>query len=602
MNILGVTIGECASAAIYSDGRVLAAVSEERFERVKEHSGFPAKSVEFCLQQVGLTAADLDQVAVVSLRVKQFTSLIQRRSTFKIEDYLKEFYEFWRPNIYEGKKIAYLDVFGDRIRDDVYSPTVKKMILDAHPEEGPDANRAIRRQIVREHIDIADDKIEFFDHHTCHSYYGRFGTPETAKGRKLVLTMDSFGDGTNATAAIFDGDTRDEVFRTADCTLGRMWQYVTLLSGMKPHEHEYKMMGLAPYAPDFLTDKAYQVFKKTMHVDGIGFGFYETPTDYYEYFRNALEGIRFDGIAGGLQRYTEEILSEWITNMVKHTGVSDVIFSGGVAMNIKANQIISELPDVTTFEVPASPDDHTLAVGICYYSAAENGIKSEYMPTVYQGPPVSAESTARVVSATSSREGVFTIKQKSTADDIAERLAAGKIIGRCAGRMELGARSLGNRSILADPRRPDMVARINHAIKMRDFWMPFAPVVMEEEAERLLQFDGGHPYSPFMMVGYPSNPDHHDDMQAGLHAFDKTCRPQILRRQDNPEYWDILQAFKQRTGIGCLVNTSFNLHGEPIVLDAEDAARVFELSSLDGLLLDDTYIEKCEPGATRVES
>lgn len=601
MNILSVTIGECASAAVYSGDRVLAAVSEERFERVKEHSGFPAKSVEYCLDEAGLRASDLDLIAVVSLRVKQFTSLIQRRSTFKIEDYLKEFYEFWRPNIYEGENVAYFDVFGNRVLDNVYSPAVKQMILDAHPEEGPEANQAIRRAIIKEHLDVTDDKIKFFDHHTGHSYYGRFGTPQTIEGRKLVLTMDSFGDGTNATAAIFDGDHREEIYRTADCTLGRMWQYVTLLSGMKPHEHEYKMMGLAPYAPDFLTEKAYNIFKKTLYVNGIDFAFHEKPTDYYEYFRIALEGIRFDGIAGGLQRYTEEILSEWITNVVRHTGVSDVIFSGGVAMNIKANQIISDLPEISSFEVPASPDDHTLAVGTCYYAATEAKKKSAYMPTVYLGPPVTAESTARVVEAVSERD-VFIIKKQSTADDIAERLAEGKIIGRCAGRMELGARSLGNRSILADPRRTDMVARINHAIKMRDFWMPFAPVIMEEEAERLLQTDKSNPYSPFMMVGYPSNPDHHGDMLAGLHAFDKTCRPQILRREDNPEYWDILQAFKQRTGVGCLVNTSFNLHGEPIVLDAEDAARVFELSSLDGLLLDDTYIEKREPGATRTES
>lgn len=186
-------------------------------------------------------------------------------------------------------------------------------------------------------------------------------------------------------------------------------------------------------------------------------------------------------------------------------------------------------------------------------------------------------------------------------DFLADLLLDGWVIGRCCGRMEFGARSLGNRSIIADPRNRSIVEIINHKIKKRDFWMPFAPTIMNEHASKYL-INPKNIHSPFMTVGFESTEAGKEMLAAALHPADKTLRPQILSKDANPSYHSLIEAFHRKTGVGGVLNTSFNLHGEPIVNTAADAYRVFTITDIDALLLDGMLITKKEPCSSRLKS
>jgi carbamoyltransferase len=185
----------------------------------------------------------------------------------------------------------------------------------------------------------------------------------------------------------------------------------------------------------------------------------------------------------------------------------------------------------------------------------------------------------------------FTVTENAAAPDVARVLVDGGILGRCASRSEFGARALGNRSILADPRRIDTVGRINDHVKSRDFWMPFAPTILSHRADDYLSGRKAMK-APYMTQAFATTRLAHDELPAALHRADLTCRPQLLEKATNPAYHDIVSAFEDLTGVGGVLNTSFNLHGEPIVQSAAEATRVFRVSGLDALLLDDTLISK----------
>jgi len=366
--------------------------------------------------------------------------------------------------------------------------------------------------------------------------------------------------------------------------------------GMKPDEHEYKVMGMAPYAKPAVYQRAYEVFRNTMFVDGLDFKFHERPPDMYFHFRDRLEGARFDGIAGGLQKYTEELLAEWTRNAIRETGIGRVVFAGGVAMNIKAIKEISHLPEVETLFVPPSPGDESLAMGCCYHlCASAYDTTPAPLPTAYLGPDVDQADIERVVAQARSGGAGYTVHE-ATAREVARRLASGRVIGRCAGRMEFGARALGNRSILADPRSHLMIRTINEKIKNRDFWMPFAPIMLKDSAHRYIENPKRLP-TPFMTVAFDATSQGWPKMMAAIHPADHTARPQFVDASTNPGVTEILQEFEKLTGESVLLNTSFNLHGEPIVGGASDAYRVFGLTDIDDLVVGQVLISKPVSGA-----
>jgi carbamoyltransferase len=361
---------------------------------------------------------------------------------------------------------------------------------------------------------------------------------------------------------------------------------------MKMSEHEYKVMGMAPYAKDEIMAEPYAVYAETLQNDGLDFKYKVKPKDSYFHFKERFDSCRFDGIAKAIQVRTEELLVKWIENAIDHTGIGNLVFSGGVAMNVKANKRIGEMEKVEDFFVPPSGGDESTAIGAAYLMIAEKLGENEISPisSAYLGHEF-GESDVKEALKTANASDSCDIKEKVTSKELAEILAGGGIIARLYGRMEFGARALGNRSILANPKDFDVVRVINEMIKRRDFWMPFTPSILKEREHDYIVNPRNYP-APFMTVGFDSTPLARDELRAAIHPYDFTVRPQLVEKEINPGYWELIKEFEKITGVGAVLNTSFNLHGEPIVASPSDALKTFFDSGLNNLLLNDTLVQK----------
>jgi carbamoyltransferase len=339
------------------------------------------------------------------------------------------------------------------------------------------------------------------------------------------------------------------------------------------------------------------VFKDILKLDGLNLVYDKRPPDLYFHFRDALHGHRFDGIAGAVQRFLEENLCRWVRAGIEETGLKRIVFGGGISQNIKAMKRLMEMEEVEEIFVCPAGGDTSLPIGACQYLEWKHLMEEggdmdriEPLPHTYLGPDVKREDAIEAFGRRGTYER-FEVQEGVTADQVAERLAQGRILARCAGPMEFGLRALGNRSILADPRNPDTVRRINAAIKFRDFWMPFTPSVLADRAGDYL-VNEKQSESPFMTMAFDTTPLGQKEIPAALHPADQTARPQILERDKNPEYYEIIKAFEERTGVGAVLNTSFNLHGEPIALSADAALHTLEDSDLDDLVVGDFLVSR----------
>jgi carbamoyltransferase len=595
MNILSIYINMPSSVSLFDGKNVVAATHEERFTRNKNDEVFPAMSIDYCLAEAGIEASELDAVVFAS-EVCSFDELIVRKSQWTVEDYLKEQHERWRPQLLEnsGKLKSLIDVFPDKIDLDMYPSRYWQenyQRTDRHKNFYSD-----RAKIVADYLGINVSKVHFMDHHRCHAAYSYYASPFRDE-KILALTVDGWGDGMNATIGIFDEDGKYERHNATDqCSIARFYRYLTLVLGMKPNEHEYKLMGLAPYGREKYGAKALEVFRNTLYVEGTEFKWKEKPTDSYFWFIERLEGVRFDNIAWALQTWVEELLLTWVKNCIEEYGINKLVLSGGVAMNIKAMGKIASLPEVENLFIGGSASDESMAVsaGICLAEDLTRAKGESWdsatipsFPHLYFGPQASLEEEEALLARLDNC--LYVVERDPSPQRIANLFREGKILARCAGRMEFGQRSLGNRSILADPGDLRIKEKINAAIKNRDFWMPFAPVVMDKYVERYLINPKGIE-SPHMTIGFDTTQEGYDAMIAACHPADHTARPQILHREANPELYKILEAFESLTGRGALLNTSFNLHGYPIVNTPSDALYVLERSELDGLILNHSLI------------
>jgi carbamoyltransferase len=571
------------------DGEIVAAVQEERFTGLKGDYGYPEQSIDYCLKQAAVTSSELDEVILCTNNWNPVLMKIKRNANFSVDDWIKEQHEYWWPRLMENRQVNYYDLYKGRTDFDYDKTYPMDHLLSGYmdPAEMKEMTE-IRLGTVSEKLNVSKDLISTVLHEDCHTYYAYFGSP--MRGTVLSLTSEGIGDYSNGTVSIFSEAGRNELARTTDNHLGHIYQYITLLLGMKPAQHEYKVMGLAPYSNAKETEKSYEVFRNVLKVAGLNIVYDEKPEDLYFHFKKALEGHRFDGIAGAVQKFLEEILSKWVQRCIKETGLDTISFSGGVAQNIKAMKKLIELDELNNIYVCPAAGDTSLPLGGCYY-AMWRYLREQNLPTnilkplehVYLGPEFSTDEISDFLQnhKIASKYGVV---QNITADDIAGRLAEGQIIARCSGRMEFGLRALGNRSILADPRRPDTVRKINNAIKFRDFWMPFTPSILEERESDYI-INPKNLKAPFMTMAFDSTPLARKELIAAIHPADFTVRPQLLKKSSNPGYYAILKAFEKLTGVGGVLNTSFNLHGAPIVLGPEEALSTFENSELDALIL-----------------
>jgi len=587
MIVLGISETHCATAAVLRDGAIVGCASEERFSRLKNDAGYPRLAIDALLRELTLAPSAIDRVVLAGTRIPSYDWM---NRVMRDPEYVRQYYAVRLDAPRRG--------LGGRAR----KLGAKLGLLDPAPGKAPLPERE-RRAAVTTHLGIDGDKVSIVDHHTCHAAAAYFGSP-FAGAPALVLTNDNSGDGLCATASIAHGTLleRREATPSGPGSLGSFYTLVTLLLGMKPGEHEYKVMGLAPYATAGPTARATAALRTV-------FDFVEAQPCRFEWkkrgplYRAVLEatlGMRFDWIAGGAQRILEESLLGWARLMRERHGGERLALGGGVFMNVKANMLLADEPWAADLFVFPSCGDESNAVGAAYLGyvdlCARQGIAPAPRPfgPAYLGPGI---DDAEVEAAMRRRDLAARHRVSEPArmeERIAELLASDGVVARCAGRMEFGARALGNRSILANPSDHRVVPLINRMIKNRDFWMPFAPSVLRErEADYLVNPKGLA--SPYMMLAFPTNPKRRDEIVAAIHPHDSTARAHIVDEAWNPPYYRVLREFEARTGIGAVLNTSFNLHGEPLVASPEDAVDTFERSGLPHLALGRYLISKRTP-------
>jgi carbamoyltransferase len=562
MIILGIHDGHNASAAILIDGKIVGAVQEERFTRIKNHYIFPGRSIEWLLESNNLGPDDVTTTVYCNHHMAKSTD----RESLKAGYYHSE----------------------DRI-------TKAKMAIYWNTPLGPIYRRRRRSERLRALDDLGfkKDRVLFEEHHylhACAAYYSSGWFNE----KVLVLTVDGQGDGLCGTVNIGE---QGQIERIAEIpqgdSFGNMYGMVTHIMGMVPLEHEYKVMGLAPYASVGTSERGEKLFDGLFEVEkgSMVWRRRNLPPALYGYksYRRLLENARFDVIAAGAQSLVEKIMVQWVTNCIEHTGVPRVVLSGGVGMNVKASKLLMEIPQLESIFVMPSCGDESNPIGACYSQyMKEGGNLSDITPLtdLYLGPEYSPDRLFEIID-----ESRYDVMSTNNAHSEAGNLIAeGEVVAVCSGRTEFGARALGNRSIVADPSQTENVRIINDMIKKRDFWMPFAPSILDKN-------EGDYVVNPkgisaaYMIMAFDTT-ERRNEIIAAVHNYDLTTRPQVIYEDWNPAYYGLIETFKKRSGIGAVLNTSFNLHGYPIVNSPEDALFVMDNSGLKHLLLDTHIISK----------
>ncbi len=525
--IIGIQMGYVSGCAVYENGKIIYAVSEERFNNRKGESGFPYRCIESAIQTCKITNEKIEKIVMCGLTLPP-EELLCDMGAYSIEDYLNEQKLFWFPKLIEGKEIELFDV--DYFREKAKQSNEKELYDRI---KGSTDKKEIFKQWkvekIAELFSVSEDKICFVNHEFAHAAYALYGSGK--KENPLIIVYDGYGDESNASIYVYEDSCLKQIGRYTDFNVGRVYRYLTLLLGMKPNEHEYKVMGLAPYANEYIYKKPLEVFRQAYRFEEGKVITDPHMKDNYYYFKERLGGARFDGIAAALQVFTEEMATKLTKFWCEKTGKSICLLSGGVALNIKANMEIGKLD--------------------C----------EKYLVEDFQ-----VETAAR-------------------------KLAEGLIMGRADGKMEFGARALGNRSILADPSKRETIDKINRKVKNRDFWMPFTPSILAEDEDKYLVNEKDFEF-PFMAVACETTRAGKEELKAAIHPADSTARPQLVTKEMNEKYYELLKEFKKLTGIGALLNTSLNIHGYPIARTAEDAFFVLENSDLDGLIFDNYIITR----------
>lgn len=563
MLILGVHDGHNAAACLYEDGELRAAIQEERLRGVKNWSGMPALAIDMVMRLADRGFDDLDYIALnghhMPVAKDRSEILEEYRSTGSLKMTAKKFlrHTFLR-TMYQDKR--------------------KRERLDALEQFG-----------------APQDKIVFVDHHLCHAsaaYYGLADFDEDV----LVLTQDGAGDGLCATVNIGRGGKIERIAEVPESeSIGNVYAMVTFIMGMVPLEHEYKLMGMAPYANKEAAKPVYDMFMEMFEFDpgnplvwrrreGV-------PETYfsYEYLKKKLELKRFDLVCAGLQSFTEDMMEQWVRNCIERTGIRKLAMSGGVFMNVKGNQAIMNMPEVDSIFVYPSCGDETNSMGAAYHVYADKADYRNIKPLehLYLGRSFDDKEVLEALEKTS---GLEYQRMENIEREAAKLLADGEVVARFKGRGEFGARALGNRSINGDPARPGVIREINEMIKSRDFWMPFAPSMTPEATKKYLK-NPKNVDAPWMIMAFDTNGSR-EDMAAALHPYDFTARPQVVYETSNPDYYRLIKEFESITGRGVILNTSFNLHGFPIVDSPEDALFVLENSGLRNLAVGNYLVRK----------
>ena len=581
MNILGIQWGDTASACLVKDGKIIAASSEERYSRKKNDMQFPIQSIEYCKS----FCKTVDFVALDSLRSDYLTKLTNMYS-ISVDEMVRMQHYYYYPLLYENKKIDFMEATKhlqvlDQYPSDYWRKVDKKKIETFTKD---------RTEIVSKFLNIDKSKIINIEHHLCHTSYGYYSS-KFYDSPALILAIDGSGDaGLNATISIAEKGKIQRIYQTTNCIVGKIYSFTTLILGMRRLEHEYKVMGLAPYGMKKDYSKIYNAFSECLDLDGYKFILKKKPKDSYFYFKEKFEGIRFDVIAAGLQKWTEDIIYKWVNNSIKQTKIKNVVMVGGVSMNVKAMGNLLNNTNLKKLWVPGASNDESLCAGaaLSYFYDTQKKKRHKELKSLYLGYDTDVEEKNFINKLKKNKSfKIYPYSHKKAASLISKSY----VFGRCVGKMEFGARALGNRSIVADPRNFEMVKKINDMIKNRDFWMPFAPSIVENFAKKYLK-NYKKSSSYHMTIAYNTTEEGKRLLPAACHPSDETTRAQIVSKDSSYEYYKLIIEFYKITNVGALLNTSFNLHGYPIVRTLDDALYVLNNSGLNGLLTKNYIIVK----------
>jgi carbamoyltransferase len=587
-----------SAAALVRDGKIVAAAQQERFSREKNDSKFPSEAAAYCLDEAGISLGDVDYAAFYDKPLLTF-------------DRLLETYIAFAPSGFKS--------FVKAIPIWVKEKILQKSLL-------VDGLNALGRGT------LSEDKMLFGFHHHSHAASAFYPSPFN---EAAVLVMDGVGEWATTSFGIGKGRklSLEKEIRFPH-SLGMLYSAFTYYLGFKINEGEYKVMGLAPYGEPKYVDLILENL-----IDIKNDGSYKLDMKFFNYctgltMTNARFDALFDGpprnpaeplnqkhmdLARSVQVVTEEVILKLVHSLHAETGQKNLCMAGGVALNCVANgRILREGPFDKIWVQPAAGDAGS-ALGVALAVANEmaeqdtdrvpalNGFDA--MQGAFLGPAFSTEQVRTVLDRQVAHYQEIT-DEKELMSKVADALAAEKVVGWFQGRMEFGPRSLGNRSILGDPHSSKMQKLLNLKIKYREGFRPFAPAVLREDVQEYFDFDGD---SPYMLLVAPVAKKHFcelSDEDQGRKGLDKlnvirsdipavthvdySARIQTVHAKTNPRFHRLLQAFKEKTGRGLLVNTSFNVRDEPVVCSPEDAYHCFMATEMDVLVMGDCVLEKEE--------
>jgi carbamoyltransferase len=569
-----------SAAAIIVDGKILAAAQEERFTREKHTSVFPTQAIRYCLEQAGCTIGDLDAIAFYDKPLLKFERLLQT------------YYSFAPRGL-----ISFLKAMPVWMDDKLF---LRNRIYQGLGAIAPFDKREIR--------------LLFPEHHLSHAASAFY---PAGFERAAILTVDGVGEWATAFIAL-GGGGHIKILKQLKFphSLGLLYSAFTWFLGFRVNGGEYKLMGLAPYGEaDGARTRRYVALIKTELLDIKTDGSIWLNQSYFRYATGLrmiserkwekLFGIlrrvpeskllpEHQDLALAIQSVTEEIIYRMAVTAKRETQADHLCLAGGVALNGVANgKLLHSGLFKKIYVQPAAGDaggalGAALAVHHLYFREKHNFlIDQDPMEGACLGPAFSAREIQEHQMLAGAK-AQFYENFDHLVDFITDQLAEGKIVAWVQGRMEFGPRALGNRSILADPRRKDMQDQLNQKVKFREGFRPFAPAVIENRAGEIFELPGSSPYMSFVV---PLREKYRQDFPAITHV-DNSARVQTVSAHSNPRLYTLLQAFAQKTGCPLLINTSFNLRGEPIVLSPEDAYRCFMRTEIDFLVIGDYVYDK----------